>query len=128
MNIDIKCKLNCKANTYEDSKYCLKHLYWDDLPQTADLNNLSNKYKKINNQITKHISEYLTRIKDNIIIKNKRKQMKQLYTFLYYKNIYLQKHTKFKVECINKARSLMNDTDDIELINAFEKFINKYDL
>lgn len=121
----MKCCLNCNYDTLSISKFCFKHMYWDDLDHICDIKNLSNNQEIINIAITTHIEKKLQIISNCKNTLTKVKYTKNLLKYISYKKGFLSKHDHFRLTVINKCNEILKTSTDENLNNLCNLIIKQ---
>ena len=103
----MSCSLNCNNNSCSFSKYCLNHLYWDDLDKKCNIDNLSDNQQKIMSAITHYIHKKLINIYDCDDISTNIKNVKNLFKYVSHKPVLLLKYNNFRLSAVNKAKDIL---------------------
>mgnify|MGYP006139088407 FL=1 len=121
----MKCILRCSNESCTFSKYCLHHLYWDDLQYNCNINNLDDDQLLILQKILCHINSKISVVNDFDNLDDKVIYIKNIYKYLSHKKIFLSMHTDFRLACIDKAEKVIQLSDDDELKNLLNLFIKE---
>lgn len=121
------CKLRCNNQKFDKSEYCFKHLYWSDLNESSDIDNLTPIEVSIKNAISARIKLYLDSFSKESECEEKAKIAGKLYGYLIHKKFFISKAKKFKDVCISKAKELYEDSDNNKFREKINNFLDKYD-
>lgn len=112
--------VHCTNECFKESKYCEKHIYWDDLSDeySEDLN------QKIKNVITNHILLYINQNSRTPHKADKIKITNKMFRFLIHKPRFIASDYRFKKTILTKMQEF--EGNDKTLDNTLKLFHEKH--